>query len=67
MDNFRGLLGIKRMDKVPNARKKELCGETIGVGGKIDGGVLRWFGHVERVENDRIAKSFYVGVCAGSR
>ena len=29
--------------------------------------ILHWFGHVERMENDIIAKRFYVGVCAGSR
>ena len=28
---------------------------------KIDEGVLRWFGHVERMESDRIAKRVYVG------
>ena len=32
---------------------------------KIDG-VLQWFSHVERMENDRIAKRVYVGVCVGS-
>ena len=40
---------------------------TKGVDEKIDEGVLRWFGHVERIENDRIAKRVYVGECAGSR
>ena len=34
---------------------------------KIDEGVLRWFGHVERMETERIAKRAYVGECAGSR
>ena len=34
---------------------------------RIDEGVLRWLGHVERMENDRIAKSVYVGEYAGSR
>ena len=28
--------------------------------------VLQWFGHVERMENDRIDKRVYVGECAGS-
>ena len=28
--------------------------------GRIDGGVLQWFGHVEKVENDRIAKRICV-------
>ena len=33
----------------------------------IDEGVLRWFGHVEKMENDIIIKRVYVGECAGSR
>ena len=27
-----------------------------GIDERIDKGVLRWFGYVERIENDRIAK-----------
>ena len=34
---------------------------------KIDEGVLPWFGHVEKMENDRIAKRVCVGDCAGNR
>ena len=41
MDNFRGLLGIRRMDRVPHARIKELCGVKKGLVEKIDEGVLR--------------------------
>ena len=33
---------------------------------RIDEGVLRWFGRVERMENDRIAKRVYLEECAGS-
>ena len=40
MDNLRGLLGIRRMDKVPNARIRQLCGVTKGVDVKIDESVL---------------------------
>ena len=36
------------MDRVPNACVKELFGVTKGVDERIDEGVLRWFGHVER-------------------
>ena len=46
MDNLRGLLGIMIMDKVPNARIRQLCGVTKGVHEKIDECVLRCFGHV---------------------
>ena len=40
---------------------------TKRVDEKIDEGVLQWFGHVERMENDRIAKRVYVGECTGIR
>ena len=66
MDNLRSLLGIRRMDRVPNARIRELCGVTKGAGERIDESILQWFSHVERMENDRIAKRVYVGESAGS-
>ena len=37
-----------------------------GVDKSINMDVLQWFGHVERMERDRIAKRVYVGVCAVS-
>ena len=36
MDNLRGLLGIRRIDRVPNAWKRELCAVKKG----LDEGVL---------------------------
>ena len=36
MGNLRGLLGIRRMNKVPNARIRQLCGMMKGVDKKID-------------------------------
>ena len=41
MDNLRGLLGIRRMDKVLNAQIRQLCGVMKGVDEKIDEGVLQ--------------------------
>ena len=64
MDNLRGLLDIRRMDRVPNAWIRELCGVKKGLDKRIDEGILQWFGHVERIERDRIAKRVYVGECA---
>ena len=60
------MLGIGRMNSVPNALIRELCRLKKDLDEKIDEGVLRWFGHVERVERDRIAKRVYVGECASS-
>ena len=61
MDNLRGLLGIRRMGRVTNARIRELCGAKKRVDERIDECVLRWFGLVERIENKRTAKRIYVG------
>ena len=41
MDNLRGLLGIRRMIRVLMIRLMRM---------------LQWFGYVERMKNDRIAK-----------
>ena len=49
------------MDKVLNAQKGVVWSDE-----KIDEGVLQWFSHVERMENDMITKMFYVGECTGS-
>ena len=62
MDNLRGLLGIRRMDRVPNARIWELCGVKKSLDERIDEGVFRWFLHVEKMERDKIAKSVMVVV-----
>ena len=45
MDNLRGLVGIRQMDRVPNAWIRELCGVKKGIDERIDEGVLWWFGH----------------------
>ena len=51
------------MDRVPNARIRELCGVRKGLDERIHKDVLRWFDHMER---DRIAKRVYVGERAGN-
>ena len=43
------------MNRVPNARIRELCGVKMGRDEKIDENVLRWFDHIERMGNNRIA------------
>ena len=35
MNNLRGMVGIRRRDKVPNARVRQLCGVTEGMDEKI--------------------------------
>ena len=42
MDNLRGLLGIRRMDRVPNERIRELCGETREVDHQLEQPEIRF-------------------------
>ena len=55
------------MIKFPNACIRELCGVTKMVDERMDESVLRWSGHWERIENDRIANGVYVRECVGGR
>ena len=52
MDNLIGLLGIRMMDRVPNAWIRELCGMKNGLNERINEGILQWFSNVE----ERITK-----------
>ena len=63
MDNLRGLLGIGRMDRVPNAWIRELCGVKKGLDERIDEGMLCWFRNVERMERDGVAKRLCRKLC----
>ena len=49
MDNLRGLLGIRKMYRVPNAQIRELSG-VKGLDEMIDEGMLQWLSHVRRME-----------------
>ena len=55
------------MNRVPNAWIKKFCGVKKGLDERIDKGVLWWFGPVDRMKKDRIAKRIYIGECAGIR
>ena len=46
MDNFRGLLGIRRRDRFLSTWIKELCGVKKGLDEWIDEGMPLWFSHV---------------------
>ena len=41
MDNLRGLLGIRRMDRVPNTRIRKLCRVKKSLDERIDEGMLQ--------------------------
>src|SRR5678815_191057 len=67
MDNLRGVLGVKRIDKMRNERIRELCGVKKGVKERINESTLRWFGQVERMNDSRLVKRMHSGECVENR
>ena len=53
------------MVRVPDVRIRELCGVEKRVDKGTDLIILSWFGHIDRIENDKIAKKVYVGERVG--
>ena len=53
---FLCFLVIRRMNRVSNVWRRELCGVKKGLDERIDEGVLRWLDYLEKIENDRIDK-----------
>ena len=56
-------MGIRRMNKIPNARIRQLCRVTKGLDEKINEGVLRWFAVWKEWRTTRVLRR----ECAGSR
>ena len=64
MNNFRGSLGSRRKDRIPNVRIRELCGMVKGVDERTDENILRWFGHIEIMEKIGLLKGcMWESVC----
>ena len=55
MNCLRNICGLRRIDRVPNVKIRR-CGKKVSVSQRIDQGVLRWFGHIERMGDKRMAK-----------
>ena len=67
MNCLRNICGIRRIDRVSNAEIRRRCGKNVSVSQRMDQGVLRWFGHVERMGNERLAKRVYESDIRGTR
>ena len=47
------------MDRVRKSLIRERCGFTLSVLERIERNVLKWFGLVERIEEERLVKRVY--------
>ena len=67
MNCLRNICGLTRMDRVPNAEIRRMCGRKVSVGQRVDQSVLRWYGHVERMGDERLVKRVYESEVRGVR
>merc|ERR1712002_1078060 len=64
---LRSICGIRRIDRVRNVDVRRRCDKNVGVVERMEQGVLRWFGHVERMGNERLVKRVYDSEVRGVR
>ena len=67
MKCLRSLVGVSRMDRV---RNEEVCmgaGIEMELASRADQRVLRWFGHVERMDEYRMARRVLMAEVSGGR
>ena len=67
MDNLRSVLGGRRIDKMRNERIREMCGVEREMNERINESLLRWFGHMERMDESRLVKRMHSSECEGSK
>ena len=53
---LRSMVGVSRIDRVRNEVVRERTGVVKELAARVDMNVLRWFGHVERMEDERLLK-----------
>ncbi|CAG9133071.1 unnamed protein product [Plutella xylostella] len=53
------MLGVTLNDRLRNSFIREKCGLKEDVVTRVEKGMLRWFGHVERMNDERVTKEIY--------
>ena len=67
MKCFRCLVGVSRMDRVRNEEVRRRAGIEIELASRADQRVLRWCGHVERMDDYRMARRVLMAEVSGGR
>ena len=67
MKCLRSLVGISRMDRVRNEEVHMRAGIERELASRADQSVLRWCGHVERMDEYRMARRVLMAEVSGGR
>ena len=65
MKCLRSLVGVSRMDRVRNEEVRRRAGIERELASRADQRVLRWFGHVERMDDYRLARRVLMAEVSG--
>ena len=68
MTGLRAIAKVRRLDRISNRRVRERCGKSKSTLRRVEDGMLRWFGHIVRMDDSRLVKKVYNSeVIAGTR
>ena len=67
MKCLRSLVGVSRMDRVRNEEVRRRAGTERELASRADQRILRWFGHVERMYDYRMARRVLMAEVSGGR
>ena len=67
MKCLRSLVGVSRMDRVRNEEVRRRAGIEWELASRADQRVLRWFGHVDRMDDYRMAIRVLMAEIGGER
>ena len=65
MKCLRSMAGVSRLDRIRNEEVRERTGVGRELATRVDSNVLRWYGHVERMENERLTKRVVMAKAEG--
>ena len=67
MNGLRAICDLSRRDRVRNVRIREICNWNKSLVTRVEQGVLKWFGHVNRMDDERLARKLFVSEVVGER
>ena len=67
MNCMRNICGVRRIERVRNEEIRRRCGKNVSTSEKVEQNVLRWFGHIERMSDERLVKRMYNSDILGAR
>ena len=67
MMKIRRICGFSLADRIRNEEVHRMAGTSEDITVRMKKNVLNWFGHVERMSDERMAKKIYDGKVSGKR